>query len=79
MNESRLVQKCEAVEQLLGKDSDQGGAEATELVLLDEFIQIDAKQLEDKTEMLPVNKCIFQSQEVMIVVFVELCIELGNN
>lgn len=79
MNESRLVQKGEAVEQLLGKDSDQGGAEATELVLLDELVQIDTKQLEDKTEVLPVNECIFQSQEVMIVVFVEFCVELGNS
>ena len=41
MDQSRLAQQAETVQQLLGKDAHEGGAQAPELVLLDQFVQID--------------------------------------
>jgi len=38
MNQSRFVKNCQRVEQLFGKDSHKTGAQASERVLLDEFV-----------------------------------------
>ena len=46
------------------------------MILLDQFVKIDAKQLERQAEMLFVDKGIFQTEQVMVVVFVVLAIEL---
>ena len=43
VDQPRFVQQSEAVEKLLREDSDQRGAETTELVLLDQLVQIDAE------------------------------------
>lgn len=72
MNESGLVEEGKAVEQLLGKDSDQRRAETTELILFDELIQVDAEQFKDEAQMLAMDESILQPQKVVIVIFVEL-------
>jgi hypothetical protein len=41
MDQPRLIQQTETVEQLLCEDSDERGAEASELILLDQFVKID--------------------------------------
>jgi len=46
------------------------------LVLLDELIEIDAEKFEYETEMLSVDESILQTQDMVIIVFVELSIEL---
>lgn len=38
---SGLVEQTQSIEKLLGKDSDKGSAEATELILLDQLVQVD--------------------------------------
>ena len=76
MNQSSFVQQGKTVQQLLRKDSDQSRAEASELILLDQFIQIDAQQLENQAEMLSVDKSILQSEKMVVVILVELCVEL---
>lgn len=76
MNQPRLVEQRKPVKQLLGKDSDQRRAQPAELVLFDELVQVDAQQLEDQAQMLPVNECILEPEQMMIVVLVELGVEL---
>ena len=49
MDDSSFVQKTESIQQLLRKHSDQGSAQATELILLYELIEIHTQELEDKT------------------------------
>jgi len=60
----------------LRKDANQGRAQPAELILLDEFVKVDAEQLECQAQMLPVNESIFESQKVMVVVFVKPRVEL---
>ena len=43
MNEPGLVEQAQAVQELLGENADQRGAQASELILLNEFIEIDAE------------------------------------
>ena len=43
MDQSRFVEKAETVQELLGEDANQGGAETAELILFDQLIQIDAE------------------------------------
>jgi hypothetical protein len=76
VDQAGLVEEGQAVQKLLGKDAHEGGAEAAELVLLDELVQIDAEQLENQTKMLSMDKRIFQSQKMVVVVLVELGVEL---
>lgn len=78
MNKPRLVQQGQSVEELLRKDSDESGAETTELVLLDELVKVDAEELEHEAEVLPVYEGILQSEEVMIVILVEFTVELSK-
>jgi hypothetical protein len=76
MNEPRLVQKTKGVQKLLSKHAHESRAQPSELVLFDKLVQIHTEQLEDETEMLFVNEGIFQAQDVVIVVLVELAVEL---
>jgi hypothetical protein len=76
MDKASLVQQAESVQQLLSKYPHKRRAKASELILLDQFIQIDAQQFEHQAEMLSVNECILQPEEVMVVVLVEFRIEL---
>jgi hypothetical protein len=76
MNEPRLVQETKGVQKLLSKHPDKSRAQPSELVLLDELVQIHTEQLEDETKMLLVNEGVFQPQDVVIVVLVELAVEL---
>ena len=77
VDEPRLVQQGQAIQQLLCKDPDQGGAEAAELVLLDELVQIDAQQLEHQAQVLAVDEGVLESQEMVVVVLVQLGVELA--
>lgn len=72
----RFVQQAQSVQQLLGKHPDQGGAESTELVLLDKLVKVDTEQLKCKTQVLSVNKSILQAKQVMVVVLVILAVQL---
>lgn len=76
MYKSSLVEKSQSIQQLLGKNPDKSCAQSSKLVLLDKLIKIYAKELKHKTEMLSMNKGVFQSKEMMVVIFVKLSIEL---
>lgn len=49
MYEPSLVKQAKTVEQLLGKHSNERGAEAAELILLYQLIEVNAKQFENQT------------------------------
>jgi hypothetical protein len=71
-----LVQKAQGIQQLLCKDTDESGAQAPELVLLDQFVQVDTEKLKGKTEMLPVNEGVLQTQKVVIIILVVFAVQL---
>ena len=77
MYETSFVQQAESVKKLLSKHPDQGCAEASKLVLFDQFVEIDAQQFENQAKMLSMNESIFQSKKMVVVVLIELCIKLG--
>ena len=78
MNKASLVQQREPIQKLLGKDTNKGCAQAPELVLLDEFIEINAQEFKHQAEVLSVNKSILEAEKVMVVVFVELGVQLDG-
>ena len=61
MNKSSLVEQAQSIQQLLCKYTNKRCTQATELVLLYQFVQIDTEKFEDQTEMLPVNESVFQT------------------
>lgn len=61
---------------MLSKNTDESCAQTTKLVLLDQFIKIDTEQFKNQTEMLPVDKSILQTKQVMVVVLVVLAVKL---
>lgn len=78
MDQFGLAKQCQAIEQLLRKYSHECGTQTTELVLLDQLVQVNAEQLKDKAKMLPVDERVLQAQEMVVVVFVHLLVQLGK-
>jgi F0F1-type ATP synthase epsilon subunit len=76
VDQAGLVQQAQAVQELLGEDAHQGSAEAAELVLLDELVQIDTQQLQHETEVLAVDEGVFETQQMVVVVLVVFGVEL---
>ena len=79
MYKARLIKQTESVQQLLGEDSDEGGTQTPELILLDQFIQIHREKLEHQAQMLLVDEGIFQPEEIVIIILVELAVELERS
>ena len=61
---------------MLSEYPDQSSAQASELILFDKFVQVYAEKLEHKAEMLSMYECVFESEEMMIVVLVQLTVKL---
>jgi hypothetical protein len=61
MDQFRFVQQTQAIQQLLRKYSYKRSAQSSELILLDELIQVHREQLKDQAQMLFVDECILQS------------------
>lgn len=74
--QARFVQEGQAIQELLGENPDQRGTKTPELVLLDQFVQIDAEKFKDQAQVLPVYKGILQSQEVVVVILIKLSVQL---
>jgi hypothetical protein len=72
-----LTQERQSGEELLRKHPDQGCAEAAELVLLDQLVQVYAEQFKHQAQMLPVYKRVLQPQQVVVVVLIHRLIELN--
>lgn len=42
--------------------------------MFDELVEVDAEKFKNKAEMLSVNKSILQTQDVVVIVFVQLSV-----
>ena len=61
MDEARLFQDRQRVEELCREDLHELGTETLELILLYKLVKVRRQQLEDETKMTAVNKRITQS------------------
>ena len=77
MDQSSLIEKAQSIKKLLSEDAHQRCTKTAELILLDQFIEVDAKQFEHKTEMLSMNKCVFQSEQMVVIMLIKFAIELN--
>ena len=75
MDQLSLAKQAQPIQQLLSEHPDKGGAQSTELILLDQLVQIDAEQLKHQTQVLAMDEGIFEAEDVMIVVLVHATIE----
>ena len=73
-----LPEHDERLRELLEEGADEVHGEAAELVLLDEFVQVDGEQLEDEAEVVLVGEVVEQAQHVVAVVRVVLRVERGE-
>jgi hypothetical protein len=71
-----LSQQSKTVDQLLSENAYKGRGQSAELILLDQLVKVDAEQLEDQTQVLPVDEGILQSQQMVVVVLVHLLVQL---
>lgn len=76
MYETSLVQQRQPIQQLLCEHAHERCAETPELVLFDQLVEIDAQQFENKAQMLPVYERVLQTQDMVVVVLVELRVQL---
>ena len=76
MNQVSFIEKTQRIQQLLRKDANQGCTQSSELILFDQFVQVDAEEFECQAEMLSVDEGILESQEVVVIVLVIFTIEL---
>lgn len=74
MYNSRLAEKAETVQELLRKHTDECSTQSAELILFDELVQIDTEQFKHQAQMLSVNECVFQPQEMVVIVLVQFAV-----
>lgn len=71
-----FVQEAQGIQQLLCEDTDKGRTQPSELVLLDEFIEVDAEEFEGKAKVLAVDERVLQAEQVVVVVLVVFAVQL---
>lgn len=75
MDKPRFVEEPQTIQKLLCKNADQCRTQPTELILLDELVEIYAEQLKHETQMLAMDKGVLEPEEVMVIVLIEFLIE----
>ena len=76
MNKPRFIKQAECIEQLLCEYANKCCAQASELVLLDKLIKVDTEQLKHQTQVLTMDKCILQPEDMVVIVFIQFGIQL---
>jgi hypothetical protein len=74
-----LVKQTQSDQKLLCENADQGRTKPTESVLFYQFVEINAKKFKNETKMRFVDEGILQSQDVILVTSIELCVERIQN
>ena len=74
MNQPRVFEDAQRVEELRGEDFHELRAQALELVLLDQLVKVGREELEDETKMVFVDEGVSQPQYVVLVLRVALII-----
>lgn len=78
MNEMGLVQQTQGIQKLLREDTDKRSTQASELILLDQLVQVDTEKLEGEAQMLTVDEGILQTEEVMVIILVVFAVQLQS-
>jgi hypothetical protein len=78
VDEARVLEDGERVEELRGEDLDELDGEPLELVLLDELVQVRGQELEDEAEMVLVDERVPHAQDVVLVVRVAVLVQLWD-
>ena len=73
-----LIQQTQRIQELLGKHSDERGTQTAELILFDQFIQIDAEKFKHEAKMLAMDKRVLQPEEMVVIVLVVFAVQLGK-
>lgn len=76
MDQSSFLQEAQSVQKLLSEHSHKRCAQAPELVLLDQLVQVDAQQFKHQTEMLSMDEGILKTEDMVLIVFVVFGIQL---
>ena len=76
MDQPCFVKQAETGQELLSEHSNKRGAQASKLVLFDEFVQIYTEKLKYETEVLPMYECILKPQKMMVIILIKLAVEL---
>lgn len=71
-----FVQEAQGIQQLLCEDADQCRTQPTELVLLDELVEVDTEELKGKAEVLAVNEGVLQAQQMVVIILIVFAVEL---
>mmetsp|Transcript_27372 Transcript_27372/g.71043 ORF Transcript_27372/g.71043 Transcript_27372/m.71043 type:complete len:486 (+) Transcript_27372:856-2313(+) len=79
VDDARVPQHHQRVEDLGEEDAEEVHAEAAELIVLDELVKIDAEQLEDEAEVLPVHKEVMEAHDVVLVLGVTARVEQAEH
>lgn len=79
MNQLRLIQNRQCIQQLRREHLDQLCAQPTKGVLLDEFVEVGGEELKDETEVGFMDECVPQTEDVMFVVDVPGVIKLQGS
>lgn len=75
MDEAGILEHGQALQKLLREDAYELEAEALELVLLDELVQVRRETLEHKAQVALVRERVVHAQDVMLVARVVLSVE----
>jgi hypothetical protein len=76
MNDLRLIQNAQSIQQLRRKHPHERSREASERVLFDEFVKVVGEEFEDEAEVGLVDEGVFESEHVVFVVLVPLIVDL---
>ena len=70
MNDGMIPLELESLQDLYGKSTDQTLRYSLEVIVFDEFVEVDAKAFEGYQEMLAENHEVLHTDNIVLVVFV---------
>lgn len=76
MNDLGFLEDHQRIQQLRREDPNEAGAEPSERVLLDEFVEVVGEKFEDEAEVRVVDKGVLESEHVVFVRGVPLVVDL---
>lgn len=76
MDQARLFQDGQGIQQLRSKHLDELQTESAELVVLDEFVQVGRQAFKYDAQVLVMNELVAHTQNVMLVFRIGFAVEL---
>ena len=78
MDQPSIFEDGESIQQLRSENFDELCAEALELVLLDQLVQVGREQLKHQAQMVFVDERVPQSKNVVLIMRVALLVQLRS-